>query len=96
MKGEREDGSKIAKAFGGSGADQDDTDAMPAGDGKPGDGLSRYEEYRGVHVNGQHQRLDPDTKELFVRIDANNTDMPAFRLNPDQIHDLLFYLKTLE
>ncbi len=31
-----------------------------------GDGLALYEEYRGLIVKGQHLRLDPDKKELFV------------------------------
>ncbi len=42
-----------------------DDDATPKGSG-PGDGLSNYEEYRGVLVGGRHIRLDPKVKDLFV------------------------------
>ncbi|MDA9499850.1 c-type cytochrome [Bradyrhizobium sp. CCBAU 11357] len=33
---------------------------------------------------------------LAEGISTGHSDMPAFELSPDQIHDLLFYLKTLE
>jgi len=33
---------------------------------------------------------------LAEGIYTGHADMPAFELNPDQIHDLLSYLKTLE
>jgi len=46
------------------GGDSDD-DQRPEGRG-PGDGLSVYEEYRGLRVQGKHQRLDPKIKDLFV------------------------------
>lgn len=49
------------------GADGDDQDDQPTGDGQDGDGFSVYEEYRGFRVNGEHVSLDPAVKDLFVR-----------------------------
>ena len=45
-----------------------------------------------------HQRYPIDALEeaLAEGIYTGHADMPAFELNPDQIHDLLSYLKTLE
>jgi len=45
-----------------------------------------------------HQRYPIDALEeaLAEGISTGHPDMPAFELNPDQIHDLLSYLKTLE
>ena len=45
-----------------------------------------------------HQRYPIEALEeaLAEGISTGHTDMPAFELNPDQIHDLLSYLKTLE
>ncbi len=42
-----------------------DDDERPEGRG-PGDGLTVYEEYRGLRVQGEHERLDPKIKDLFV------------------------------
>ena len=55
--------------FGVSGQNEKaDKDAQPADQRSHGDGLSLYEEYRGVEdENRQHMRLDPTHKELFVR-----------------------------
>ncbi len=45
-----------------------DEDSQPAGQRSSGDGISLYEEYRGIEdENRQHQRLNPTRKELFVR-----------------------------
>lgn len=54
----------------GSPADKDD-DPEPTGQATNGDGLTNYEEYRGVYVsdgNGgvEHIRLNPKKKEIFV------------------------------
>jgi mono/diheme cytochrome c family protein len=45
-----------------------------------------------------HLRYPIETLEeaLAEGIYTGHAEMPAFELNPDQIHDLLSYLKTLE
>jgi mono/diheme cytochrome c family protein len=45
-----------------------------------------------------HQRYPIETlgEALAEGIYTGHADMPAFELKPDQIHDLLSYLKTLE
>lgn len=45
-----------------------------------------------------HQRYAIDSLEeaLAEGIYTGHPDMPVFELEPDQIHDLLSYLKTLE
>jgi hypothetical protein len=49
-----------------SGQPGDDDDALPALDGTPGDGLSRFEEFRGFVVRGVHQRTSPSFKDVFI------------------------------
>ncbi len=43
-------------------ADDDDTPEGKA----PGDGLSAYEEYRGLFIQGFHKRFNPKKKDVFV------------------------------
>ncbi|WP_454645345.1 c-type cytochrome [Bradyrhizobium liaoningense] len=45
-----------------------------------------------------HRRYPIDSlgEALAEGIYTGHVDMPVFELNPDQIHDLLSYLKTLE
>lgn len=43
-----------------------DTDANPSGDGTNGDGISRYEEYRGFVMGGNWAATDPTQKDVFV------------------------------
>ena len=65
----RQPGSLVAdawKASVGGGADADDLDALPQGDGHAGDGLTLYQEYRGFVENGRHFRSDPRRKDLMV------------------------------
>ncbi len=67
-----------------NGAATDDNDNEPQGDGTPGDGLTRYEEYKGLEVLGeandgneacnlQHVRLNPTQKEIFVSVDCGSS-----------------------
>lgn len=45
----------------------DTADAEPqAGNKNNGDGLTLYEEYRGIKARGQRERLDPNKKDLIV------------------------------
>ena len=47
----------------------DDNDNIPAGDHQ-GDGLTNFEEYRGIYSEGVLTRLWPDYKDLFVYDDS--------------------------
>jgi hypothetical protein len=49
-----------------SGNATDDNDNVPVG-ANLGDGLTRYEEYRGFMINGVHTRTNPNEKDLFIR-----------------------------
>jgi hypothetical protein len=61
-----DDANDIADMWtGNAGNANDDTDNNPA-PGTVGDGLSRYEEYRGFLVNTTHTRTNPDNKDVFI------------------------------
>jgi hypothetical protein len=68
----RKQGSRIADAWKAAlnidKPDDWDEDAKPAGPAVPGDGLTLFEEYRGVFEKktGKHVRLDPNEMEMFV------------------------------
>jgi hypothetical protein len=67
----REAGSKIAiswLAANGNPRDDADIETTP-GNAHPGDGLSAYEEYRGLVVKGKYRRLDPGQKELLIEVE---------------------------
>ncbi len=49
--------------------------------------------FRTLHLRYPIETLG---EALAEGIYTGHADMPAFELNPDQIHDLLSYLKTLE
>lgn len=49
----------------------DDLDATPAGPTQNGDGFSAYEEYRGFFIKGQYERLDPQTRDVFIDADSS-------------------------
>lgn len=52
-----------------------DFDNSPVGDGTPGDGLSVYEEYRGLRVRGIWTVFNPWIKDMFVmNFGAGNED----------------------
>jgi len=51
---------------GASNAGTDDNDNNPAPGRIAGDGLTRYQEYRGFIVNTAHTRTNPTTKNLFI------------------------------
>jgi len=66
----RSPGSKIASSWladNGNPRDDADIETTP-GNANPGDGLSAYEEYRGLVVKGEHKRLDPRLKELLIEV----------------------------
>lgn len=43
-----------------------DEEKRPLGDGDEGDSISAYEEYRGFRVQGKHERLSPEQKDIFI------------------------------
>lgn len=71
-------GGKIAErwlADNGNPGEMDDEETSP-GNTNNGDGLSAYEEYRGFIAEGRYKRLDPQVKELGIKI--KKTDLPIF------------------
>ena len=55
-----------------------DADNIPVGDpNHPGDGLSNYEEYRGLMIKGRHTRTSITHKDLFI-YDQNNLTLGIF------------------
>lgn len=71
-------GEKIAERWlkdNGNPGEMDDEETSP-GNSNIGDGLSAYEEYRGFISEGRFKRLDPQAKELGVKM--KKTDLPLF------------------
>lgn len=67
----RENDSHIAKAFIDkyqlkNPQDDDDFENNPNTDGTPGDGLTLYEEYRGISMSGIHVRLSAKDMDLLI------------------------------
>lgn len=74
----RDPNSKIAEAWlkaNGNPGEMDDKEKT-AGNTNDGDGLTGYEEYRGVICEGKFKRLDPNKKEVGVL--ATQTDFTLF------------------
>ena len=81
-----------------------DEDSYPSGNAVDGDGMTLFEEYRGVFVvdpgttNVRHVRTDPKKKEIFV-IDESNivpflewfgaSEITAYRLGEEQVYGRL-------
>ena len=60
---------------------EEDADSKPLGPAQSGDGLSAYEEYRGFVAGGNHIRLNPTVRDLFM--DADQTlDLRMLSLLP--------------
>jgi hypothetical protein len=53
------------------------TPADPPSQGKAGDGLTAFEEFRGFMVRGMHTRMDPTIKDLFVASTVRNVTTNA-------------------
>ncbi len=73
----RNPGSKIATAWltaNGNPGEKDDKETLPI---KEGDGLTAYEEYRGVISQGEFRRLKPNEKELGITATKQNYDQFA-------------------
>jgi hypothetical protein len=73
----RDAGRYIAKSWLTKYSDPQENDdkEITAGNNWNGDGLTAYEEYRGVISEGKHIRLDPDKKELGVRVKKEEVAM---------------------
>jgi hypothetical protein len=74
----RNPGTKIASSWlaaNGNPGEMDDKDSS-AGNTNNGDGLSAYEEYRGVISEGRFKRLDPKKKEVGIL--ASRSDFALF------------------
>src|ERR1700730_12491096 len=75
----RKEGSRIATSWlndNGNPGEDDDKDSSP-GNENAGDGLTAYEEYRGVRSEGKFKRLSPKKKELGVSIEKKNMEQFA-------------------
>lgn len=100
----RDRGRKIAKVWLEANANPNETDdnEVTPGNNNKGDGLTAYEEYRGVITADGFKRLDPSKKELGIKMKKD--DLPLFKkgialfetitgitpiiCNPDQMDDL--------
>ena len=70
----RKDGSLIGEAWGIKNGNPKDDDDIEKTEGNVyhGDGLTAYEEYRGVFSKGNYLRLNPKRKDLGVQLEKRN------------------------
>lgn len=61
-----------------------------------GDGLTVYEEYRGILANGKHIRLSPQYKDLIVASDINDVLKPGLNLLQNAAHIIVTQIKKDE
>ena len=66
----------------------DDVDDVPSANGFNGDGLSRFEEYRGFVVKGIHTRTDPSKKDLFIYSDYSVEGVGDAQTLPVVVHQI--------
>jgi hypothetical protein len=69
-------------------ANDDDAEIVPVGNNGPGDGLSRFEEYRGFVVKGVHLRTDPSKKDLFIYTEYTVETIGDASTLPLAIHEI--------
>lgn len=62
-----------------------DDDDKPTGDGTDGDSVALYDEYRGFHIQGRHERLSPEIKDLFVW-DQDNLGVGLYHVTGVNVH----------
>lgn len=61
-----------------------------------GDGLTIYEEYRGIIANGKHVRLSPEYKDLILANDVGDKLKPGFKLLENATQILITEIKKDE
>jgi hypothetical protein len=62
-----------------------DDDDKPTGDGTDGDSVALYDEYRGFHIQGRHEFLSPEIKDLFVW-DQDGLGIGVYRVTGVNVH----------
>jgi len=76
-----DDANDMADAWDGqTGNATDDNETTPNGDGTAGDGLSRFDEYRGFMLEGFHYRATTTRKNLFIYSDLPDGISYAYNL----------------
>lgn len=82
----RDKNSKVADFFkqNVTGADTIDDETQKPRNTHNGDGLTLYEEYRGVIAKGEHKRLDPQKKDLVIENKFGDAATAAMKLFQDQ------------